>query len=412
MRNVELAFIALVNILLDTASASMRLISHRGRLLGMTRRSTRHCVVVGATKVLLVQALLAIHASGNARCVIVCQPGAHYLRYSHLCWKYLEMDLSGADDAVFVDSINQLAKDIPDLVVIPVDSTGTRLINRARGRLATAISPAPDSAMLELLDNKWNFYRFCGECGLLAPATRFIVNKHALDFAQTVSALGRPLVIKPVDQDASRGVHIVASEDEYRRTVLDDDTYQYAPLIIQRYVEGADVGVNLLSMDGKVSAVAIQRRIDPTHYGSEIEFFQNDELEAVAHKIAKGAAYHGVMNIDARMEQGTGKIYLFEANPRVWGSMSASVWCGLNFLAKSLEPQSGEVDVLTSGRADTYYHPLFRPSSWRYALMDRGYHGRMMRLAMFDVCTLLTSIRILVFERAWRAWARRNGRNR
>jgi hypothetical protein len=378
----------------------------------MTRHSTRHCVVVGATKPLLVQALLAIHAASNARCVVVCQPGVRYLRYSHLCWKYVEMDLSGADDAVFVDHINQLAKGVPDLVVIPVDSTGTRLINRARGRLATAISPAPDAAMLDLLDNKWNFYRFCGACGLLAPATRFIADKHALDFAETVSALGLPLVIKPVDQDASRGVHIVASEEEYRRTVLDDDTYQYAPLIIQRYVEGADVGVNLLSIDGKVSAIAIQRRIDPTHYGSEIEFFQNDELEAVAHKIARGAAYHGVMNIDARMEQDTGKIYLFEANPRVWGSMSASVWCRRNFLAKSLEPHSGEVDVLTSGRADTYYHPLFRPSSWRYALIDRGYHGRMVRLAMFDVCTLLTSIRILVLERAGRAWARRSGRNR
>jgi hypothetical protein len=88
-------------------------------------------------------------------------------------------------------------------------------------------------------------------------------------------------------------------------------------------------------------------------------------------------------------------VYLFEVNPRFWVSMSASVWCGLNFLAENLERegQSDDVRFLETGTADTFYHPLFRPALWPYVLFHTGRRGRMSRLMARDMCTLGSQLR-------------------
>lgn len=361
----------------------------------------RNFIVVGAAKAMVVQALLAIHTYTDARCAVVCARGTRFLRFSNLCFAYLEADLSGPDDDSLVDSINRFADVMPDPVLISADCDGARMVNRVRDRLAVVVAPTPDSSMLDCLDNKWRFYQFCRKHGLNVPATRLIGNKRDLDFGALSFQLGIPFVVKPVNQDSSRGIHIISSEEDYQREILDNDTYLHAPLIAQRYIPGTDVGLNLLSIKGRVAAIAIQQRIDPKHDGSEIRFFHNDYLESVAYTVSRECAYDGVMNIDARIEHGTGKVFLFESNPRVWRSLSASVWCGLNFIAASVEP-AGNIRLLTSGSADIYYHPLFRPSLWRHALFDRGHRGRMVRLMTFDVCTLSTSIRILFAEGGWR----------
>jgi hypothetical protein len=106
------------------------------------------------------------------------------------------------------------------------------------------------------------------------------------------------------------------------------------------------------------------------------------------------------MNVDARIEKDTGDIFLFESNPRFWRSLSASVWNGLNFAAECMDEPTvaGDVRLLNSGSADTYYHPVFRPSMWKYLLFDRGHRGRMARSMMSDITILLASTRIM-YER-------------
>jgi predicted ATP-grasp superfamily ATP-dependent carboligase len=153
--------------------------------------------------------------------------------------------------------------------------------------------------------------------------------------------------------------------------------------------------LNLLALQGRVTALAVQQRAYPQHQGAEITFVSNTYLEHVAHTVAENSLYNGVMNIDARIEERTGKVYLLESNPRFWYSFSASVWCGLNFVAEGLEPpsQPGAIHRLTSGRADTHYHPLLRGSMLREAMFGTGHRRRMARLMTNDICTLLGQIR-------------------
>ncbi|MDB5729137.1 MAG: hypothetical protein JWQ00_2342 [Noviherbaspirillum sp.] len=357
----------------------------------------RNIVVVAQGKPVIMQVLLAVHSFTDANCNVVCNKGTRLLRFSNLCSDYMEADFYGADDDGFVVHVNRMADAMPDLTLIPADCAGTRMVNRVRGRLNGAVIPIPDTTMLDRLENKWRFYRFCEEHGLRAPRTRYIGAKADLDFASTARDLGLPFIVKPVAEQGSNGVLVITSEADYEEKIRANDAYQHARLIAQRYIRGTDVGLNLLALHGKVAALAIQQPIDQHLVGSRIRFFANDYLESVAHRLSEAIGYHGVMNVDARIEDGTGRVYLFESNPRFWRTLSASVWCGLNFVAESMEasrPAQG-VRKLTSGTANTFHHPLFRPSQWRYAAA-RDHRGRMVRRMMCDFTLLASSAKALL----------------
>lgn len=356
--------------------------------------SRRNFIVVGAARGLVLQALLAIHTLTKANCVVVCAKGGRFLRFSWLVSEHLEADFSGEDDDIFVSNVNRFAHVMPNLVLIPTDCDGARMTNRVRNRLEVTIIPVPDSSMLDCLDNKWHFYRFCKEHGLNTPPTRLFGDKHQLEFSAAALELDIPFVVKPLNEAGSEGVQVIASKDEYRRKILHNGTYQHKPLIAQRYIPGTDVGLNLLSIKGKVGAISIQQRHYPQDEAARIRFFHNDYLVSVAHILATESAYEGVMNVDARIEHGTGSVFLLECNPRFWRSFLASAWCGLNFVGEMLEPpsQPEKIRMLTAGVADTFWHPLFRPSLWRYALFDQGYRGRMVRAMTCEICLLGSSV--------------------
>ena len=358
----------------------------------------RNFIVVGVIKPLVIEVLLAIHTFTDANCIVLGgSKETRILRFSSLCAAYLEASFSGDDDDRFVEKVNFLGVAMSDLVLIPADTQSTRMLNRVRSRLKVRLVFSPESSMLDQFDDKWRFYQFCKEHGLNVPTSCLIASKRDLNFTSTVAELGLPFVVKPLCEAASNGVHAIFSEADYDLKIRNNDAYRYAPLIVQRFISGTDVGLNLLAIQGKVAALAIQQRIVQKSVGSKIKFISNDYLVGAAHTLARESIYEGVMNVDARIEEGTGKVYLFESNPRFWRSLSASVWCGLNFVAESIDPSSpsGGIRMLTSGCADTYYHPLFRPLLWRYALFDFGQRGRMLRVKTYDLYTLSSSIKTI-----------------
>lgn len=378
----------------------------------------RPFMVVGESRALVAQALLALHCHGPSRCAVVSGAGTGILRWSSLCAEYTRMDFYGPDDDRFVIQVNHAAQARPGLTLVPADCHGTRLLNRVRRRLLAPVSAAPDTPALDVLDDKWRFFQLCRHHGLNVPDTRYFATKHDIDFDRTAVALGLPFLIKPLGEAVSTGIRLIGSRTEFARQILGDPDYRHAPLIAQRFIAGTDVGLNLLARNGQVQALAIQKR-----FQSRVLFFQHDYLEHCAHVLASQTDYTGVMNVDARIETGTGRVHLFESNPRVWRSLAASVWCGMNFIGLSLDSSappaaSASHDKtparLVSGTADLYYHPAIRPSQWRQLLWDRGTQGRMSRRMLTDPYLFLSSLRpalLSVWQAAnWRLLRRRIAR--
>jgi predicted ATP-grasp superfamily ATP-dependent carboligase len=154
---------------------------------------------------------------------------------------------------------------------------------------------------------------------------------------------------------------LVRDRADVEGKIRDNASYRFGSLIAQRYVDGVDMGINVMSLRGQLCAFSIHHVVD----WPWVEFVPNAAIEAIAAKICRDSGYHGVMNVDVRIEEGTGKVFLMEANPRFWATLAASAGCGLNFLAESVKQTAPEAGPrrITSGRYNTR-HPLLTPSAW------------------------------------------------
>ena len=257
-------------------------------------------------------------------------------------------------------------------------------MNLIKSRLRTRIVPIPESETLEMLDNKWHFYEFCVKHGLEVPLTRCVGSKYQLDFQALAAELGLPFVLKPVNCSGSEGVRIVKNQAQFEQDILYQPAYDYPQLIAQRFIDGTDIDLSLLSLRSELACLAIQQARGP-----HIHFLPNTYLEGIAATLCRNSAYHGVMHIDARVEKNTDKVFLIECNPRFWASLTASSWCGQNFIGQSVDPALRAAGPLrlVSGSAPRR-HPMLRPSSWKLLLFDRGHCGRLLRAELFDLYVL------------------------
>jgi predicted ATP-grasp superfamily ATP-dependent carboligase len=361
-------------------------------------------IVLGRNKHVLIPVLQSIRSFTDAKAITIGSEETKSLKWSTLCEQHLTVNFDGSDDEAFVALINSIVEKIQYVTLIPTDCDAVRLTNRVRERLSLNITPIPMTATLDMFDDKWRFYEFCKQHQLAVPQTRLFESKAQLDYAALASEFGLPFVIKPSNEAGARGVQIIRNKAQFERTVRDNDAYRHAPLVAQAYVDGIDIDISLLADRGQLSAFAIQQASD-----SRVEFVHNPELEEMAIKLCRLSAYHGVMHIDARIDKHSGKVYLLESNPRFWASLNASVACGLNFVAESIQslPRRHGVRRLTAGKS-YITHPVLHPSTWPALLSDAGDNGRLLRAMSFDPLAI-SSFATALPSLAWRQFSRQAG---
>ncbi|MDB5821791.1 MAG: ATP-grasp protein [Herminiimonas sp.] len=344
----------------------------------------RDLIVVGSNPKLTLQVLLSAHSHSRTKSIVIGDSLCRPIGRSTLCERFHSVELGGAQDERFVTIVNQLASEHPGALLVPADCEGIHLLHRTAARLIVGGIPYPAPATLDMLNDKWSFYQFCIANGLRTPETIFIGDKGDLNFDEAASRLGLPFILKPTNQAGGEGVHIIYDEIYYLSQILNNANYQFSPLVAQRFVPGADGGLSVFSLRGQLCALAIQKYVR-----GGVRFVENEYLEKIAADICRLCEFHGVMNLDVRMEDG-GEVYFTEANPRFWATTFAAVWAGLNFVAESVEaigPQEN-IKKLTDGTFHHRRHPLIRPEAWPYLVLDRGQRGRMARAMTFDLYVL------------------------
>ena len=339
--------------------------------------------LVGRSQRIAFPLLQALHSAELGRCAVVGTPDTAVLRWSRLCRQHTVIDF--ANDEAAVQHLNGLAAHSPGAKMIAYDCEGIRLVNRLKSRLTLATLPLPETATLDMFDDKWAFYQFCMGHGLPVPLTLWVGPKSALDFNALTTALGLPFVIKPTNASGSVGVVVVNGREQFQKDIVDMPGYDFSTLIAQQFIAGEDMDINLLAHQGSLRAVSVHRP-GPQY----IEFVSHTQLEALAQKLSQLSHYSGLMNVDVRLENGSGRVYLIESNPRFWATLASTVYCGLNFAEASLQAEAAgtaEPLRLHSGRYHVR-HPLFRPSCWGTLLLDRGPRGRLLRARTLDFYAL------------------------
>jgi predicted ATP-grasp superfamily ATP-dependent carboligase len=128
-------------------------------------------------------------------------------------------------------------------------------------------------------------------------------------------------MLKPLDRTGGTGV-IRIDEHNARAEI---ERVDYAPILTQAYVEGADRCISLACREGKVLRQAIYE-----HERGTFRFFADAALTEVAAEIVSALNLTGLVNFDARITT-DGTISMIECNPRFTFNMDVAMVAGLNF---------------------------------------------------------------------------------
>jgi predicted ATP-grasp superfamily ATP-dependent carboligase len=339
-------------------------------------------VLVGQSARIALPLLQSLHSAKLGACALAGSQGTAGLRWSRLCREQVVINF--ADDDETVQRLNLLARRNPRAVLVPYDCEGMRLVIRLKTRLTLESVPLPDLQSLNMFDDKWRFYEFCRDSGLPVPATRLMASPADLDFASIASELGLPFIMKPSNASGSLGVRIVRSRAQFDAEIVGNPDYAFGSLIAQQFIDGVDMDINLLCIQGQLQAVSVHKP-----GAALIEFMPHAGLEDIAAELGRLSGYTGLMNVDVRIEQSSGRAYLIESNPRFWATLASTAYCGLNFAEEFVRPSEagGEPKRLLAGR---YWsrHPLLRPSCWGALLGDGSPKGRLLRAQAFDLYAL------------------------
>ena len=260
------------------------------------------------------------------------------LKMSRCCGAYHEMPPAGDTEALLA-KIGELVRTHAIDIIFPSDDVSTRLLAALAGRLPAPCVPLPDLATFDLLNDKWNFTRFCQQNGIRAPQGWLFDNLLALRQALESGEMALPLTVKPTNR--SGGVGVLHLREPHDLALL--DTIDYRRILAQRHIAGASVGITMLCERGKILAHVAQERD-----AARFRVFANTDLLDSVTWLATLTGYHGIANFDAVLSDEDGRAYLVECNPRFWYSVYLVAIAGLNFLDLALAP-SRETATLAAG---------------------------------------------------------------
>lgn len=273
--------------------------------------------------------VLRTAAAAGVRVHVLGDGASSALRGSVHCASYRRLGCAAtAENAERIaDEIAALVRRHRVDVIFPGDDVSTRLLAGLQGRLPVRTSPLPDLATFDLLNDKWNFTRYCRDHGVRVPQAWCFDSVDGLHAALDRGTLDLPLTIKPTNRSGSVGVMHIRDESE-RRSIGSID---YAPILVQRHIRGESVCLSALCRGGAIVAQVCQRRDE-----RRFQLFDCPDLAANAARVVAATRLDGPVNFDAVIEDDTGLSYIVECNPRFWYTIYLSMLVGFNFMAPTL----------------------------------------------------------------------------
>jgi len=204
-------------------------------------------------------------------------------------------------------------------VVLPADFDCTV----ACARLCLSSWIGPSAEVLDRIHNKWEFTQTLQKIGVPVPQSICVTTPAEWSKAD----FGYPLIAKPLAASDSSGV--VKLDDEAALARLRPSLDAALPLIVQRCVDGWDIGVSVFAIDGEPRVCTMWDR--PTERGRD--FFWNENLWQDTLKVLRHFSFSGVAHFDLMFDRQTRGHSFLECNPRYWGSLLYSKSSGINFPA-------------------------------------------------------------------------------
>lgn len=315
---------------------------------------------------------------------------------------------STSDSQRFTDWVRAL----PDAYALIVPATGYSLHHLARlpesdPLRARAVLPPPDALRIAL--DKSLTLDAATRLGVGVPSSAKLTGRDAAAAAEGPF----PRVLKPVHSvieqgdDLSELAPILVRDPAQRKEALEQLLPQ-CPVLEQELVPGIGIGVECLYAEGKlVRHFAHERLHEGTGSGLGSGSFYRKSIEPPAELLRAATAllddlrWHGVAMVEFKYEPASGRSWLMEINPRLWGSVALAIDAGVDF-------PYGLYCVATGrelGPQPTYRRPYYT----RLVPHDLGWIGRQVRRSgLARSLELVSFLRVLTGRESWDHFAWRD----
>lgn len=245
-------------------------------------------------------------------------------------WGWIQADYSG-----WCERLVDLATREAGSVLIPINDLANEVVYANHSRLrANVVIAGPTPASYELAKSKFQMLRLYEELGGPSLPTHHVTQLQQLDQID----LDKPVYAKPVSSTLiiDSVIHTSSVRRIRDREGLINfarDYLGYTSITVQQACEGTGVGVNLLASEGEILAIGVNERLHEPPNGGASSYRRSIELPSELGPIIKTMVsrlrWSGVMMIELRR---SGDAYYFmEINSRFWGSLSLSVWAGIDY---------------------------------------------------------------------------------
>jgi hypothetical protein len=213
----------------------------------------------------------------------------------------------------------------------------------------------PNRSMFELARNKSDFQAFCEKKGLPVPES------YSADNLEELKQDFRPVIAKKRIGAGSVGMKYI--DEPAQLSQLDDITLD--EYLVQEKVESSKKihGIFCLASEGDIISWHGHERLRTFPEKGGVTVFSRSqfdtELKESASRLLKEMNWSGFAMIEFLHDDRTGEWKIIELNPRLWGSVMLSEFCGAKLLSNYVKLLTGEDPETGKERTDRYIRWVF-----------------------------------------------------
>ena len=312
--------------------------------------------------------------------------------WSRSCGSVLRYPDPLESPAEFVQWINERVNENRYRLIIPVTERSLVVLarNLSTSTLNDHLAIPPTEALEKVLDKSLTL-ELADKLGIPYPARHRIDSSARLDELLATSQLNFPLVLKPVSsisgtkrKNVFTQLHVDYAFDEEELLTKGHELLEVTPLLIQEYVSGRGVGIEVIAKHGNVVFAFQHRRIHElplsgggSTYRESVQI--NPDMREAAERLVKALGWHGVAMVEFKHDEESGHFWLMEINGRFWGSLPLSVAAGADFpwLLYQLHTTGTVADKLPPPTPGIHCRKLSADLAWYEQVMRGHYDPRL-----------------------------------
>lgn len=259
------------------------------------------------------------------------------------------------DDDVFVSLLNEIGEKYSDRTLVffvPTEAYLDILVRNLDRLEFDYRLPYPNREISEKLIHKSNFYSFLDSISVSYPKTEMIneknLDKLSLDGDLFLKADDYESFVLLDFKEKQKGYKVSGKDQakEILKTIF--DAGYKGEMIVQQYINGGDGSEYSLngyrSKDGKISMVLARNLLSDKRemwVGNHIVQVDCDDerMYDLAREITDKIDYHGLFNLDFKVDSKSGEIFVLEMNIRQGRTFYYSILGGVNLIEIAIRDQ-------------------------------------------------------------------------